>query len=126
MSDAVEDELRSFRGHTRLFLVFGPSETDPQVTKQLEAFRGQHDSLNERDTRIFSVLEGSAPTAGASPASWRKRFDVGPSRFTAVLVGKDGTEKKRWIEPVSLADLQAEIDAMPMRQQEAQQQQEQA
>ena len=126
MSDAVEDELRSFQGHTRLFLVFGPSETDPQVTRQLECFRSQHDSLNERDTRIFSVLEGSAPTAGASPAAWRSRFDVGPGRFTAILLGKDGTEKKRWIEPVSLADLQAEIDAMPMRQQEMQQQQEPA
>lgn len=126
MSDAVEDELKSYQGSTRLLLVFGSSETDALVTKQLENFRGQHTALNDRDTRVFSVLESAAPTAGASPKAWRSRFDVGPNNFTVVLVGKDGTEKQRWVQPVSLAEVEQAIDAMPMRQAEVQQQETQA
>lgn len=121
MSDAVEDQLKSFRGSTRLLIVFGPSETDGQVTTQLENFRNNHDALNERDVRVFSVLESAAPAAGGTPADWRRRFDVGPNNFTVVLVGKDGTEKHRWVQPVSLAEIETLVDAMPMRQAEMRQ-----
>jgi hypothetical protein len=38
-----------------------------------------------------------------------------------ILVGKDGTEKRREQTPIELADIFNQIDAMPMRQQEMKQ-----
>ena len=46
------------------------------------------------------------------------------SRFTVVLVGKDGTAKLREKRAVSSDDLFALIDAMPMRQREMREQRE--
>ncbi|MCS4120976.1 hypothetical protein GGP45_001318 [Salinibacter ruber] len=42
--------------------------------------------------------------------------------FRVVLVGKDGTEKRREAEPVSARSVFDTIDAMPMRQREMREQ----
>jgi len=47
---------------------------------------------------------------------------VAPDAFRVVLVGKDGTEKRRDAEPVAARSLFDTIDAMPMRQREMREQ----
>jgi hypothetical protein len=52
-------------------------------------------------------------------AAWAwDRYGVEPGRFAAVLVGKDGTVKHHFNEPVGPEDLYALIDQMPMRRRE--------
>ncbi len=51
-------------------------------------------------------------------AAARRRFHVRPNDFTVILIGKDGGEKLRSHQPVSLDILRSTIDAMPMRQEE--------
>ena len=48
----------------------------------------------------------------------RKEFRIVPHQLTVVLIGKDGGEKFRSNDPVTIEKLDALIDAMPMRQQE--------
>ena len=62
-------------------------------------------------------FEGSAVPAG-EVASTRGRFGLEAGRFTVLLVGKDGTLKYRFDEPVWPAELYDLIDAMPMRRRE--------
>jgi hypothetical protein len=58
------------------------------------------------------------PLAEAAVRRLRERFDVAPDVFRVVLVGKDGTEKRRDAEPVTARSIFDTIDAMPMRQRE--------
>jgi len=51
-------------------------------------------------------------------AAARRRFHVRPTDFTVILIGKDGGEKLRSHQPISLDTLRSTIDAMPMRQEE--------
>ena len=48
----------------------------------------------------------------------RERFKPEAKGLTIILVGKDGTEKGRWTQPLDPGGLFALIDTMPMRQQE--------
>jgi hypothetical protein len=48
----------------------------------------------------------------------RRRFHIRPNDFTVILIGKDGGEKLRSRQPISLDTLRSTIDAMPMRQEE--------
>ena len=61
---------------------------------------------------------GRAPTGHLSATVLRRHFAVPDDGFAAILVGKDGTEKLRSDTPVTPVTLFAAIDAMPMRQQE--------
>lgn len=49
----------------------------------------------------------------------RKRFHVGADEFAVILLGKDGGEKLRSQNPVTMERLNKLIDGMPMRQKEA-------
>ena len=55
---------------------------------------------------------------GADARALRTRFRVRPESFAVVLVGKDGTAKDRWAEPVPMGEVFRLIDGMPMRQRE--------
>ncbi len=58
----------------------------------------------------------------AAARGLRERFDVPRGAFRVVLVGKDGTEKRRAPKPVPARSLFDTIDAMPMRQREMREQ----
>ncbi len=88
----------------RTLLLRAPTADHPQLLAQQAILDADPDGLFERDVAVVTALN---PT--------------GPQRFEAVLVGKDGREKLRRTEPLSLAALYALIDAMPMRKAEQQQ-----
>jgi len=96
----------------------------------MRLWEGHGDGIRDRDLRLYSVVGSDAgrvrstptddgrPITAASAQRIRERFDVETEGFTVILVGKDGTEKRRETEPVSMASIFATIDAMPMRQAE--------
>jgi hypothetical protein len=108
----------------RLLYVFAPSEEHPDLLAQRQMTDGFADGIRDRDLLFITVLErgesrvdGTAMDA-ASAGRLRSLHDVTPGEFAVILVGKDGTEKRRSDRPVSPEALFEQIDRMPMRQRE--------
>jgi len=128
--DSVDFRLDAHRWEHRLLFVFAPSaEADPLATQQ-EAFNGHAAGFRDRDLLLLTIT-GEArghlqEEAGAEPQPLTEaavdrlydHFGVPLDAFRVVLVGKDGTEKRRDAEPVTTRSVFDTIDAMPMRQRE--------
>lgn len=118
--------LRGLRDTSRPLLIFAPSPSDPQLQIQLRTLRENAAAVAERDVVVIALpYQSPSPTPatltddGATAA--RRRFHVAPPYFTVILIGKDGGEKLRTHQPISLDTLRSTIDAMPMRQEEMRQ-----
>ena len=120
--------LAAYRGEFRPLIVFS-SPTDPKLLLQTNAFDAAKEGLVERDQVVLVVvgtgartieMRAGAVTQGAAPdnEALRERFGVAPDEFAVVLVGKDGGEKLRKNDLLTMRELFATIDAMPMRQRE--------
>lgn len=117
-------DINAYRWHSRLLLLFAPDSSHPDYVRQWEMLEDAEEGIAERDLFVFMLFEEEAGFAGrqvASPvfaADVRGQFDVAPGEFTALLIGKDGTVKRRFAQPVSTFELFTLIDAMPMRRRE--------
>jgi hypothetical protein len=136
-SDAADGfRLSDVKWQRRVLVLFAPSADDAAYRQQLRLFRTAPDSaFAERDLMLLDVPAEGSPRrrtwetkdaardlSDEASGRLRKRFDVPAGSFALVLVGKDGTEKRRDEAPVPPEAIFAEIDAMPMRQREMQQQ----
>lgn len=111
--------LDSYQWKNRLLLVFAPSENNAEYQQQMQLFQGQKANFAERNLLIIELLtEGSSSVDAQEATKIRERFKVNPKEFRIVLVGKDGTAKRREQSPVSPQSIFETIDAMPMRRQE--------
>jgi hypothetical protein len=99
--------LESYQWKNRLLLVFAPSENSAAYQQQMQLFQGQQAGFNERDLVIYELLDRGGNRANGQSidredaAKIRARFQVSPGEFRVVLVGKDGTSKRRDQSPVS-------------------------
>jgi hypothetical protein len=129
--DSVDFWLDAHRWEHRLLFVFAPSASDADLREQRAAFREQAAGFRDRDLLLLTLTgDGKKGAFQAEPggdarplttAAVRRlydRFRVDASEFRIVLVGKDGTEKRRDPAPVTARSLFDTIDAMPMRQRE--------
>jgi len=55
--------------------------------------------------------ENIRPGSPADQLAARRHFGLKDSEFSVVLLGKDGTEIRRWSSPVSLDELTTQINA---------------
>ena len=116
--------LDAYKWQNRLILIFAPSVKSPAYEMQMELFEGETAGLAERDILIIKGLNegtssvGEKPLDQAATQTLYNQFDVTPDQFRVILIGKDGTEKRRDDAPVMPAVLYGVIDAMPMRQRE--------
>ncbi len=123
-ADSVDFRIAEHRWTHRLLVVFAPSRQDIRFEQQMTRFSTAQDGLRDRDLLVVSLVGGGPsqvedqPLTAAAEQRLRERFAVGPSAFCVVLVGKDGTEKRRDDKPVTARSLFDTIDAMPMRQRE--------
>lgn len=108
-------QLEAFRNRSRVLLVFAPSNTDEAVSKQKRLLEASEAGLSQRDLRVFYL-----PADGAEENAYalRNHFKISKSAFAAVLIGKDGGEKARYLKPVYPKTLFEVIDQMPMRRRE--------
>lgn len=105
------EELEQYRGRNRVILVFASSRTSRVYLEQKRLFEAVGNGLCERDLLVFYLFsDGSADTE-----TLIERFNISHRVFTLVLIGKDGGEKERFLEPVQPAALFDIIDHMPMR-----------
>jgi len=115
----------AYKWKNRLLLVFAPAEDSPDYQRQMQMLEGQKAEFEDRDLLIVELLAVCRSRIDTQPidaavAQTCSRFNVDPQEFSVLLVGKDGTSKHCYVSPVSPIDILAEIDAMPMRQQEMQ------
>jgi hypothetical protein len=109
-------------------LVFAPSATDPTWKAQLALLDTDSIGLKERDILVYQIFEktGTSFDGKSLPIKMieeiRAAYRVEEEEFVVVLIGKDGGEKWRSLELVSLEKLYNIIDVMPMRIQEIQHQ----
>ena len=108
----------------RVLIVFTPSKQSPLYQQQQQAWQSRNEGMQERDLKLIEVLATGAsrvdgqPMSAASADRLRNQFGVALEDFAVILVGKDGTEKQRFSQPVDLSDIFSTFDTMPMRQQE--------
>lgn len=123
-SPVSTDPLDRFRWKKRPLLVFAPTADDAWFAEQTRRVERECAGFAERDMALLEIVAAGPSRAAGEPlsdsdaAALRRRFNVSTDVFTTVLVGKDGTEKGRWTEPVELKAVFALIDAMPMRRRE--------
>ncbi len=103
--------VEHYRWKNRLLLLFAPSEDEPLFQRQYQNFVGREVELEQRDMLVLPIIGAND---GAEEA--RSQFHVGPTAFVVMLIGKDGTVKRRSEQPVALDDIFAQVDSMPMRQ----------
>jgi hypothetical protein len=126
-------DLNTYQWKNRLLLVFAPSENSPAYHRQMQLFQGQQAGFKERDLLLVELLTESTSRAygqtlddararSQSVREARSRFHVAPQDFQVILVGKDGTAKRRESNPIQPEVIFNEIDAMPMRQREMREQ----
>jgi len=125
--DSMRVDLSVHEWEHRLLLVFAPSLDSNGWAEQQEMWSGHREEFEDRDLRIYMVGGKEAgrfytspgsdprPIRAASARALRNRFDVALDDYAVVLVGKDGTEKRRDEAPVDADAIFETIDAMPMR-----------
>ncbi|GAC1649141.1 MAG: hypothetical protein NVS9B15_08220 [Acidobacteriaceae bacterium] len=128
----AQQTLATYRKTSRVLLVFAPGDRDRRYRQQLTQLADHHADLHERDVVVLPIfLRQGMPVASDTlhailgpglpddeQVVIRRRFGVAPKDFAVLLLGKDGGEKYRSAEPISIDHLDHLIDAMPMRQQE--------
>jgi hypothetical protein len=122
--------LAALHDRYRPLLVFAPDIT-PEFREQMRLLSAGAKDLHERDVMtvpipyrwsemgdgIFDGIQ-TLSLSKTEQAAARRRFHIAPSSFTVILLGKDGGEKLRSTQPLTLQKLNDTIDAMPMRQEE--------
>ena len=114
-------DLDDYKWENRILIVFSPNTFNADYRSQSNALRKAESGINERDLEVFYALKQSSASAkgqilpeDVTQNLWGE-FNVSPSDFTTILIGKDGTEKLRSDEAISIDKLFEEIDSMPMR-----------
>ena len=116
-------DLKKYQWEKRLILLFAPSPQEQAYREQVAVLEGSSGGLLERDLLIAHLFETGSGQLGDDmlsenkAASLRSEYEVG-GEFTLILIGKDGTVKRRSQEVVPVEELFAQIDSMPMRQRE--------
>ena len=107
---AHADGLDDAKGKARPVVVLSDSRDDPRVAKQIQALDGNKPELTNRNIQVLQEAQPDGPL--------RKKLGIEKKGFAVVLVGKDGSVKKVWRDPVDPKKIFTIIDSMPMRQKE--------
>jgi len=118
--------LDDLRWQHRIVLIFGNDQTDFEALRA--RFQEQRDGIDERHIRFFLIgkqilTNGSETLDPQAIKDLREKYVSDEQPMTVVLIGKDGGVKYQRTH-LDFGEIYREIDAMPMRMREMQQQQE--
>jgi hypothetical protein len=108
--------LASLKWERRALLVSAPASDDAELAVQRGILARWKPGGDARDLTVVEVVGDRVSGASNSAVALRRTYRLSPTRFTAILIGKDGGEKLRSGDPIPAAVLEGTIDAMPMRQ----------
>jgi len=95
----------------RILAIYVTSADNANYKQQLQLLAADKAGLDERDIEVKTYIYSNS-----TAAKFKKHAVKGP--FTVTLTGKDGGEKHRTTQPITLQKLYGIIDAMPMRRDE--------
>ena len=107
-------DLSQHQWKDRVLLFFVADEKEAVWQEQRDILNTDPEGITERDLIIYRIEQ--------SDDLWRD-YGVENDEYIAILVGKDGTEKLRQLQPLRLEKLYGIIDQMPMRRREMREQQ---
>jgi len=114
VASSMEPTMTEMQWHRRVLIISTPGADNPDFETQLQMlarWRGGED----RDVTVVRI-EGLAVAGSRETAKeLRERYQLAAKNFSVALVGKDGHVALRSETPLSGAQLEGVIDAMPMR-----------
>lgn len=119
-------DLDSHLWQERLLFLIAPSADDAMAVQQRDALNKRTDALNDRDLKVVQLYEHSPSLFDDKPLSDREAQDLcsrlrtEPEARELILIGKDGTIKRRAPIGIALREIFMQIDEMPMRREEMQ------
>ncbi|VEG58662.1 Uncharacterised protein [Mycolicibacterium aurum] len=116
--------LGDYRWTHRPLLLFAATDSEPQLVETLGRIDASRCEFVGRDmvlgvvvTEGTSTLDGRILNADEAQRLW-DQYGIDGNAFTALLIGKDGGEKRRVTGVPDLSAIYALIDGMPMRSRE--------
>ena len=99
------NRMEQFSSHRQL-LIFGNDKNQYLIDQQLILLNQHSKGVKERAIKVTVLARNNSLFA---------KYNVSKTKFTVLLVGKDGTEKYRTNSILQMNNLFSIIDAMPMR-----------
>lgn len=121
---AASFDMKEFRWKNRVVVLFAPNAVHPDAAAILQGMEQYPSEFLDRDMVLVTAFEtGRGSTAGkplapAAVSALRKEYGVATGAFRLLLIGKDGGIKLDRTDSVSVSELFALIDTMPMRRRE--------
>jgi hypothetical protein len=109
--------VRTAHWQKRLLLIGGPTAGQADFRQQQQLLATAADQLKERDFLVLALPYDQL--SAADRQYWTQELKQSLTRFSVVLIGKDGSVKRVETQPLPPADLFDTVDKMPMRRQEA-------
>lgn len=117
-------DLNEYVWRNRLLLLFATEASDPLVRQVRDNLERHADELVERDLLVLQLfVHGQSrlndqPISAAQVRKLRARLGIDANEQLLVLVGKDGSVKRRAPLSTDVREIFRQIDAMPMRRDE--------
>lgn len=119
-----QNPLLKHRWNKRVLVIFSPQDQTSQSQEQASICTPGSPEWEARKLAVYEVSGEGGLTPDGNYISLedarrlRKGYGISLGEFMVVLVGLDGKEKLRSSSPVSLSEIYALIDSMPMRKEE--------
>lgn len=118
--------LQGLRWDARIVVLDTDHAENEHYARQRAILDEDEAGLRERDIVVIRLVgdevSSTPDVEGLEAGAIRETLGLDGAGFTVLLIGKDGTVKRRSHEPVSLSSLFEQIDAMPMRRREMREQ----
>ena len=105
--------------------IFAPTESATELSEQIDLFMQHRTQMLERHIALIAVTDKAevifGPDQPYSSAELRRAYNIDPTEFTVILVGKDTGVKRRHVGVIDPTIIFTQIDGMPMRQDEMRQ-----
>ena len=102
--------------------IFAPAENTAELTAQIDLFMQRRTEMLDRNMALIAVTNKAevifGPEQPYTSAELRSAYNIAPTEFTVILVGKDTGVKRRHVGVIDPDLILIQIDGMPMRRQE--------
>ena len=121
---AKSNPLPTFQWNKRILILVTPNTGNKKYVKQIEMIKNKLLGIKDRDIIVIKIIDQKL--LGVSKEQSREGdvleilnlYNLNGNKFSILLIGKDGDEKVRSINPLSMCIFFDLIDSMPMRKNE--------
>jgi hypothetical protein len=118
----LDNPLQEYQWENRILVVFSEKDGKSILEDQQQLFAAHQAGMDDRDLIVFTITGSSGKGPGGnlqdSEIVYLKEKYEPAKPYSIILIGKDGGEKLRSDDVLSIKKLFNTIDAMPMRQSE--------